>query len=191
MSKTCSNERAEKLERLYNKYRYVMQREAYNILFDSSEAEDAVQQSFLKISKCLDRIREDNPAMVCNFLKVVTRNVAKDIYKKKMYLNTDEDATEYIDDSKVHYENNVSTLVISKDSTERIMKAIMDLPEIYRDVLLIEKVHGFKREESIKILNSNYETLKKRLTRAKEKLFYVLKEEGLDDGRKDYRKNSR
>ena len=183
MSKQYSSEEADKLERLYNKYRYVMQREAYNILYDTGDAEDAVQQAFLKITKCLDRIQEDQPAMTCNFLKVVTRNVAKDMCKKKLYLNTEEDAANLIDDSKVHRSRGVATLVVSKDATERIVKAILSLPDIYRDVLLLEKVYGVSRERSMEILNANYETVKKRLTRAKAKLLEVLREEELDDGR--------
>ncbi|MBQ9314583.1 MAG: RNA polymerase sigma factor [Clostridia bacterium] len=191
MYKQYSSEDAQKLSRLYDKYRYIMQREAYNILYDTGEAEDAVQQAFFKISKCLDRIQEDNPAMTCNFLKVVTRNVAKDIYKKKLYLNAEEDAAEFIDDSKVHITRGVSSMVISKDSTERIVKAILGLPDIYRDVLLLEKVYGYSRERTMKILNANYETVKKRLTRAKAKLLEVLREEGLDDGRENGRRDSK
>lgn len=191
MSKQYSSEGAEKLARLYEKYRYVMQREAYNILYDSIEAEDAVHQAFVKISKCLDRINEDEPAMTCNFMKVVARNVAKDIYKKKIYLNTDQDAAEIVADLKTKGTHGVSQLVISKDCTERIVKAILSLPDIYRDVLLLEKVYGYSREQSMQILNTNYETLKKRLTRAKAKLLEVLREEGLDDGRETSRRNSK
>lgn len=170
------------MERLYEKYKYVMQSEAFHILFDTMEAEDAVQQSFVKIAKCLDRIDESNPAMTCNFMKVVARNVAKDMYKKKLYLNSDEEASEWIDDSKIHRTTGVQQLVITKEATGVIMKAIMELPEIYRDVLLLEKVYGYTREESMRILNANYETVKKRLTRAKIKLAEALKKEGIDDG---------
>lgn len=191
MFKQYSSEEAAKLARLYEKYRYAMQREAYHILYDTGEAEDAVQQAFVKIAVCLDRIQEDNPAMTCNFLKVVTRNIAKDMYKKKLYLNTEDDASELVDDALIHKTRGVSQMVISKDSTERIVKAILNLPDIYRDVLLLEKVYGIPREQSMKILNTNYETLKKRLTRAKAKLLEVLREEELDDGRENDRRNSR
>lgn len=191
MSERYSSENAEKLARLYEKYRYAMLKEAYNILYDSIEAEDAVQQAFVKISKCLERISEDEPAMTCNFLKVVVRNIAKDIYKKKIYLNPEEDAGGLVADMKSKGTHGVSQLVISKDSTERIVKAILSLPDIYRDVLLLEKVYGYSREQSMEILNTNYETLKKRLTRAKVKLLEVLREEGLDDGREIGRRNSK
>ena len=43
----------------------------------------------------------------------------------------------------------------------------------------------------MKILNTNYETLKKRMTRAKTKLLEALKKEELNDGREDIRKNAK
>ena len=181
MLKHYSSEEANQVARLYNKYKYIMQREAYYILFDTSEAEDAVQQAFIKIANSLDKIDEDQPAMTCSFLKIVTRNVAKDMYRKKMYLRSDEDASGKVVDRNLNTTSGVSKVVISKDATERIMNAIMNLPEIYRDVLIVERLQGFSREESTKILNSNYETVKKRLTRARAKLQEALREEESED----------
>ena len=129
--------------------------------------------------------------MTCNFLKVVVRNIAKDMCRKRVYLNSEEDYASVVEDKAPGKVTETSQIVIQNESYERIMKAIMSLPEIYRDVILIEKVYGYSREDSMILLNANYETLKKRLTRARGKLLEILKEEGLDDGRADDRKNSR
>ena len=43
------DERAAKAERLYKKYEKVLLGEAYSILRDNGDAEDAVQQVFIKI----------------------------------------------------------------------------------------------------------------------------------------------
>ena len=188
MYKPDNNENSDKLEKMYNKYKMIMLAEAYNILFDSSEAEDAVQQAFLKLTTCADKIRDDEPGMTCNFLKVVVRNVAKDLYRKRLYLNSEDDVVEKVMDKKRYRTTETSQVVVNKDSVNIIINAIMKLPDIYRDVLLIEKVYGYSREESMKILNVNYETIKKRLTRAKAKLIDALKEEGIDVGRDEYRK---
>lgn len=176
-----SKEETKKFERLYHKYKYIMQYEAYNVLFDRDEAEDAVQQAFLKVSKCLDKIDENNPAMTCSFLKVVARNVAIDISRKNSHVSTEDDDTKLMDDARYRRRIGVQQLVITKDNAERILKAIMELPEIYRDILLLEKVYGFKREDSMRILNASEETLKKRLTRAKHRLLKALEEEGFND----------
>ena len=52
------DERAAKAERLYNKYEKVLLGEAYSILRDNGDAEDAVQQVFIKIRFCIDKIKE-------------------------------------------------------------------------------------------------------------------------------------
>ena len=141
--------------------------------------------------KYLDKIREEEVGMTCNFLKIVVRNISIDIYKKRLYLNNREDAIDTVDDLVSGQSNEVSDLVIDKESVRRISDEIKKLPEIYRDVLLLEKVYGYSRDETIRILDSNYETLKKRLTRAKTKLLDALRKEGLSDGRKNLRKNDR
>lgn len=188
MDKEYNKEDSDKLERMYKKYKLIMLAEAYNILYDRSEAEDAVQQSFLKLTTCVDKIKDDDPGMTCNFLKVVVRNVAKDLYKKRLYLNTEDDEVEKVADKKRHRNTETSHVVIAKDSVNTIINAILGLPEKYRDVIMLEKIYGYSREESMKILNINYETIKKRMTRAKAKLTEALEKEGIDVGRDEYRK---
>ena len=183
MRKSVNETNYARLERIYEKYRAIMYREAYNILHDVNDAEDAVQQSFLKLINYMDRIKEEEAGMTCNFLKIVVRNIAIDIYKKRLYLNNREDAVDILDETTTGYSAEVSDLVIDRESVERISKQIEKLPEIYRDVLLLEKVYGYSREETIKILGTNYETIKKRMTRGKNKLLEALKKEGLNNGR--------
>lgn len=180
-----------KLERIYEKYKNIMYREAYTILHDSHDAEDALQQAFLKLMPCIDRVREDEPGMTCNFLKMVIRNVAKDLYNKRIYLNNTEDTIDIIEDDVTDVGMEVADIVISKETVSRIAQEIENLPEKYRDVLILEKVFGYSREETMVLLNQNYEALKKRMTRAKKKLLEALRKEELDDGRQDIRKNAR
>lgn len=183
------NKDLSKLERIYEKYKRIMYKEAYTILKDVDDTEDAVQQAFVRIVNCIDRIKEEEAGMTCNFLKIVVRNVAKDIYKKRLYLNTKEDTIDSLEEVLSSDCKEVTDIVIDKESVSRIAKEIENLPEIYRDVLLLEKVYGYSREDSMRILGANYETLKKRLTRAKTKLLEALRKEELNDGREDIRKN--
>lgn len=179
-----------KLERIYEKYKNIMYKEAYSVLRDPHDSEDAVQQAVLRIIRCIDRIREDEPGMTCNFLKIIVRNVAKDLYNKRLYLNSNEDTIDVLEDSAA-VSMEVSDIVIGKESVDRIAQEIKKLPEKYRDVLLLEKVFGYSREDTMRLLNQNYETLKKRMTRAKTKLLDALRKEDLNDGRENIRKNAR
>lgn len=72
-----------------------------------------------------------------------------------------------------------SKIVIDKETVNKVTKAIGDLPEIYRDVLLLEKVYGNTREEIAELLNISYETTKKRSLRARKMLAEALEREDL------------
>lgn len=181
-----------KFERIYEKHKKVMYKEAYNVLQNSHDVEDAVQQACLRLLQCAERIKEDEVGMTCNFIKIVVRNVAKDLYRDKIYLNTKEDAIDMLaDDWTRMCRIGVVDLVIDKENVGRIVKAIDNLPEKCRDILLLEKVFGYSREETMILLGESYETLKKRMTRAKTKLLEALRKEDLDDGRENIGKVTR
>lgn len=59
MFKADNKNKVSKLERIYERYSTIMYKEAYSILYDKSDSEDAVQQSFIKIMHSLDKINED------------------------------------------------------------------------------------------------------------------------------------
>lgn len=191
MEKMINEDSFSKIERIYEKYKNLMYKEAFAILRDSHDTEDAVQQAFLKLIRCADKVKDDDPRMTCNFLKIVVRNVSIDLYKKRIYLNNAEDAIDLVEDNATDFGMDVDDIVISQETICRIAKEIEKLPDKYRDVLLLIKVHGYSKEETMEILNISYETLKKRMTRAKKKLLATLKEEGLNDGRQSIGKNAK
>lgn len=186
-----NNDIISKVERIYEQYKNLMYKEAFNILHDPHDAEDAVQQALLKLVRCEETIKDDEPAMLCNFLKIVVRNASKDLYNKRIYLNTSEDAIDVLDESVVDENMEVANIVIEHESMDRISKVIYSLPDKYRDVLLLIKVFGYSKEQTMDLLGINYEALKKRMTRAKKKLLEALKKEGLNDGRQNIGKNAR
>lgn len=180
----------EKIEMLYNKHKNTMYKEAYSVLKDPFDAEDAVQQAVLRLISCASSIKSDQAGMTCNFLKMITRNIAIDIYNKKTYLNTKEDMVDKIDTIHMHSLTEVAQYIEDKEAEERITKIIEGLPSIYRDILLLEKVFGYSRKETMILLDQSYESLKKRMTRAKNKLLEELKKEGLNGGRENIGKKS-
>ncbi len=72
--------------------------------------------------------------------------------------------------------DNLDEIVISGDNVQRIIKAIKELKPIYRDVLLLNKVYGYSVEEIVEMLGINKETVKKRISRARNFLLKALKE---------------
>lgn len=81
-----------KTERLYLSYRKLMYKEAFEIVQNRHCAEDAVSESFVRIIDNLHKIDEQDCLKTRSFLVIICRNVAKNIYNKKIYLNNQPDA---------------------------------------------------------------------------------------------------
>ena len=171
----------EKITNLYGKYSKLMRQEAYNILRDYALAEDAVQQAFMKLMNNMEKISHGNDAKTRNFLVIICRNVAFDIYKSRTYLNEKSEAIDF----EIEDEDNISDymepskVLIDRENIKRLSEVIESLPPIYRDVLLLESVHNNTKEEIADLLNINYETVRKRSYRAKKMLVEALEKEDL------------
>lgn len=167
-----------KIERLYEQYRSLMYSEAYKILQDRRLAEDAVQQSFIKIINNLHKIDENNCPRTRNFMVIICVNVAKTIYNKSLYLNKHDCTIKDIDADTADVCNDPLDILVDKDSVNQITRAIESLSAIYRDAILLKYAYGYSREEISKLLDCPEETVKKRLTRARKMLSNVLEKEG-------------
>lgn len=177
---------SEKIEKLYHKYKALMHKEAYKILRDNGLSEDAVHQSFIKVMKNLNKVNTDDEDRTRGFLTIVCRNTAIDIYKKRLYLNQNSNSLDYEMDDDDDTSNDYidpSRLVVDKETVNKIVDAIGKLPEIYRDVLLLEKLHGNTKEEIAELLGVSYETIKKRSLRARKMLLDALEKEDLKYGK--------
>ena len=181
----------EKLESLYKVYSRCMYNAAYGVLHNHHDAEDVIQQSFVKLIPYASKIQDEEKGMTCNFLKIVARNTAMDYQRKRTYLNNRENYIDDIVDDSHFLMKSPDDIVVSNESAQRISNEVDKLPTIYRDIIVMERIFGISREESEEMFNASYETLKKRLTRGKEKLLEALKREGLNDGRENIRRKTR
>lgn len=167
-----NKEDAIKIECLYDKYKYLMFKIANDILNNYNDAEDAVHQSFVKIINNLHNITLDDSTKTKNLFAIICSNTAKDIYKKrKKVIEFDE-----LDDIEADG-TDPENIVINKESVNRIADAIKNLPEIYRDVMLLKFAYGYSTAEIADLLNISQETAKKRITRGKGKVMQILGKE--------------
>lgn len=168
-----------KLEEIYEKYKGIMHKEAWLILHNELDVEDAIQKAFENLTKCCDRLEEIDSPRTRNFIRIVTKNAARDIYKEKMSITNIETAVDFIEDlCSTNYTDSLDIL-IQKEKLNKTIEEIKKLPETMRDVIILEKVFGYTRPETIKLLGENNETLKKRLTRARKKLLESLRKDDL------------
>ena len=74
---------AGEMEKLYLEYRSPMYRVALSVLRDEGLAEDAVQQSFLKMFQNFDKLDLSDCNKTKSFIVILVRNTAIDLYRKR------------------------------------------------------------------------------------------------------------
>lgn len=170
---------ADKITELYNKYSKLMKYEAYKILGDHALAEDAVHQAFIKIMSNLDKVNHGDESKTRNFLVIVCRNIAIDILNKRTYLNEKSETINFenTDDDTIVDSSEPSRVLIDRENVRKLAKVIDKLPPIYKDVIMLEKLHHKAKEEIAEILGISYEAVRKRSLRARNMLIEALRKE--------------
>lgn len=163
----------DKLEQLYLLYEQRMYAIAYGILHQVEQAEDAVQESFIKIIKHLDKIKDPGDNKAKGYVTRIVTNTAIDTYRKnqrefKRTIQAEQQVMEemnsYID---VHLDH-----LLEEDHMKNL---INELPPIYVDVVMLRCFYEYSVKETADILKISPSTVKKRYERAKK---ILLKEKG-------------
>lgn len=168
LSLTKSDNEKEKFELLYLKYKGLMLKRAYEILCDGRLAEDAVHSAFLKVLKNLSKLDDVDSVKTKAYVMVVLENTAKTMYtKEKIYMSSE--LSENIPDI-----SNVQRDTEIKLTAEAAAEKISQLPEKYRDVLILRYINQLNDKEIASALGISASAVRKRLQRAREKLRILL-----------------
>ena len=164
-----SEDKKDKFESLYLKYRKHMKYIAIKILGDEQLAEDAVHNAFLKILNHLNKFQNIDCQETRNLIVIIIRSVSIDMYRKRKreFENTD------ILQNDISVEIDFSMIEVAD-----ILNEIDVLPDIYKDILLLKVEYGYKDREIAKLLGLKIDTVSKRLERARKQLKKQLNEGG-------------
>lgn len=134
---------------------------------DESEAKSILNQGFFKIFKNLEKY--NTSLHFKPWLKTIMVNTALDHIKKnkKIALHTN------IEESDKH---TIEVGVLDKLGFDDLLKIIEKLPVAYRTVFNLFVIDGYKHEEIAEKLNINIGTSKSNLSRAKQKLRSMIRE---------------
>jgi RNA polymerase sigma factor (sigma-70 family) len=153
---------------LYRLYYVAMYNTTLRIVGDSDDAEDVMQEAFLKAFTKLDSYRKE--VSFGAWLKRIVINKALDFLRlKKEQLSLEdagpigETAAEAPEEADTEYR------------AEEIRKAIYSLPEGYRVVLSLILLEGYDHEEVSSILHISNATSRTQYHRAKKRLIELLK----------------
>lgn len=158
-----------KFDRLYKNYKRLMFGIAYDILKNEQDAEDAVQEAFIRLADNIDKIADADSPQARNFSVVVTRNICFNMLRKR-HIETD------IDDEVVCSDNSAEDNFLAAQGVETLERALESLPEKYRDILYLTVYEELSLREAAKLLGITYENAKSRVKRARKKISDFLKE---------------
>jgi len=174
--KGCKDRDPRCQKELYNRFFGIMMAVCYRYCSCRQDAEDIVQEGFIKIFDKIDSF-DDNGSFE-GWLKRVFVNMALDkIRKQKMqFLSINErDNEDYLLGSTEQDEKEENQLLISI-GRENLVKAIQNLTPMYRAVFNLNVIEGFTHAEIADILEVSEGTSKSNLFKAKKKLRKDIKE---------------
>lgn len=166
-----SIEEKKTFQEIYYSYRSLLYQVANQILKDTWLAEDAVQNTFFSLAKNMKKISEWNCIQIRNYLIIIVRNAAFQIYNKRQNeIPTDETLEEGTDLHKIEID------IENKNAQETLFMHIKSLDAKYGDVLILKYFYGFRNKEIAECLKISLENVKIRLIRGKAMIKKILLE---------------
>lgn len=164
---------------------------AYNLCFNTTEANDLVQETYLKAYRFINSFQSGTNAKA--WLFKILKNVYINQYRKKsrrpsaididevnVYSESDKDRTQlaYLDLRKELFDEMLG---------DEVTIALNSLPVEFRTVILLCDIENFSYEEIAKIIEKPIGTVRSRLFRARNMLKEKLKNYALELGYADVR----
>jgi RNA polymerase sigma-70 factor (ECF subfamily) len=132
---------------------------AYGILQNREEAEDAVQDTFIKAWKSRWRVRDPKkfPAWLC----MIARHCARDVFRKRRTVSLPNEATE-----SLASERNRNTNTSDELLDRQLHSALAALPELHRSALMLRYFEEMDYQSIEKLLGLTNGALRGILGRA-------------------------
>lgn len=137
---------------------------AYSYVRNRQTAEDLTQEIFLKCFEKLDTYRGDSG--LHTWLYRIASNHCKDYLKSWYFRKTH--VTDYISSFFKSSQAGPEEQILQNDEKYQLQNALFSLPIKYREILFLYYYQECSQKEIGAICNLNVNTVKSRLTRAKE-----------------------
>ena len=135
---------------------------AFRLLKRKDEAEDAVQEVFIRLWNKVDELDRYNSIEALAITTV--KNYSIDILRRKKLMMIEEQENLRV----IHDHGPSPAEVMERKESSSILNEIIDsLPEIYRSVIIMKEIDGLSYEEISGITGQNINTLRVNLSRAR------------------------
>jgi len=164
-------------EEIVNRYKNRLMNFAYRFVLDREEAEDIVQDTFLKVYQ--NRYAYKEIAKFSTWIYTITANLAKTILRKRRNRKLFFFSRLGPEDKDMDFPSNepdTQSKIEGKFDEQTIQKAIIKLPEHFRTAIILRDIQELSYEEISNIINAPWGTVKSRINRARLKLQEDLQE---------------
>ena len=164
-------------EQIYENYQKQMFYIARKVLRDDQLAEDALQNTFLKMAINIKTLRRLDETETKYYLYVSAKNAAIDLKKKLNKIKT----INIEDFYSLRAEDSTDTAEVFED-VDYIVGLIRKLPDKYLDVMYMRYVTGLTDKEISKVLNRKLNTVHKQISRGRQKFIEIYEKEQNTNG---------
>jgi RNA polymerase sigma-70 factor (ECF subfamily) len=175
-SPAMSEESTETITALVAEYSATLYRVAYSVVRNSAEAEDAVQEAFLRVLKHRDKLGEIRDLRV--WLVRITWNVVLDRKRRAKTRPENDDIADYARVLPSADRHTDDTLISSQEHA-RILALIDRLSAKEREALLLSAVEELSTAEIASALGTTESSIRSRIFRARRELAVLLEKEGV------------
>ena len=152
---------------VYERYYRAMYNTSVRIVKDTAEAEDIMQEAFLKAFSKINTLQDVSTFSA--WLKRIVVNLSINSFNHKVKLNE----VTYNDELKNQADESEG-IILENDSKDekvkKILRTLNSLKENYRVALTLHLMEGYDYEEICEILNLSYANCRTTISRAKESL---------------------
>jgi RNA polymerase sigma-70 factor (ECF subfamily) len=158
---------------LVERYSGAIYNQAYRMLGDAHEAEDAVQEVFLRAFRRLDTY--DPGRRFVTWLLTISSNFCIDRIRRRRHTwMTLDDVAFWLPSSEAGPERSA----LRSEQRDLVQQALLQIPEHYRSVTVLRYWHDLSYQEIAHILSLSEATVKTRLHRARKMLLDALGDDG-------------
>jgi RNA polymerase sigma-70 factor (ECF subfamily) len=169
-------DRTQTIARLVAEYSTALYRVAFSVTRNAAEAEDAVQETFLRVLRHESRLGEIRDYRV--WLVRIVWNIVLD---KKRRAKTRPEGEDIADHARVlpSSDRPADDSAISSQERNRILALVDRLPAREREALLLSAVEELTTAEIAAALGTTESSIRSRIFRARKELAVLLEKEGI------------
>ena len=161
---------------LVAEYSTALYRVAYSVTRNAAEAEDAVQETFLRVLRHREKLAEIRDVRV--WLVRITWNVVLDKKRRSKARPETEDVADLMRTLSADGPG-ADQHVISSQVYARILALIDELPRKEREALLLSAVEELSTAQIAEVLSTTESSIRSRIFRARQQLATLLEKEGI------------